>query len=135
MKLVDTNILLRLFLGDDPGQTDAVERLFRKAFQEKTKLFVSDMAIAEIVWFLEKRESLPEEVIAGVLRSALDDERLHFENRERLGAALALYEYHGVDFIDAYQAALVQEKKLESIISFDHDFSRLPVKWENPGTR
>ncbi len=133
MQLVDTNVLLRLFLEDDPAQAEAVRKLFLGAFQEKRKLFVSDMAVAEIVWFLGKKESLPPSVISGVLRPALDDERLYFENRERLSAALALYEYHDVDFIDAYQAALVQEKKLESVVSFDRDFSRLPVKWVNPG--
>ena len=132
MKLLDANILLRLFLDDDKTQVDAVEKFFHRAFQEKQELFVSDLTVAEIVWVMEKTGSLPPKVIAPILRSALDDSRIHFENRERLLAALALYESRSVDFIDAYQASLFQEKKLESVVSFDHDFSKLPVRWENP---
>jgi predicted nucleic-acid-binding protein len=132
MRLLDTNILLRLFLEDDKPQVAAVEKLLERALRDKKTFFVADLAVAEMVWVLEKSQGFPPAVIAGVLRSALDDRQLHFENRDRLLSALTLYEYHGVDFIDAYQAALVQEKKLESVISFDHDFSRLPVRWDHP---
>lgn len=133
MKLIDANILLRLFLEDDKPQAEAVEKLFQRAFQEKKKLFVADLTVAEMIWVMEKRGPLPPSLISQILRSALDDFRFYFENRERLLTALALYESHEVDFIDAYQAALFQEKKMESVVSLDHDFSKLPVRWENPG--
>jgi predicted nucleic-acid-binding protein len=132
MKLIDANILLRLFLEDDQRQAEAVEKLLRGAFQDKKKLFVSDLTIAEVVWILEKKKSMPPDVISRILQSALEDERLHFEHQQRLLTALAWYGSRKVDFIDAYQAALVQEKKLEAVVSFDRDFSRLPVPWENP---
>ncbi len=133
MQLIDTNVLLRLFLEDDKRQAHAVQELFQKTFHDKKKLFVPDMAIAEIVWFLEKKEGLSSPVIATILRFALEDERMVFENQQRLLVATAFYEQHSVDFIDAYQAALVQEKGLEAVVSFDKDFSRLPVRWIKPG--
>jgi predicted nucleic-acid-binding protein len=132
MQLIDTNILLRLFLNDDEAQVETVEKLLMKGFREKKKFFVSDLAVAEIVWVMEKQYLLPPQVIAVYLRSALDDEKFNFENQERLLAGLSFYELHEVDFIDAYQAALVQEKGLEAVVSFDKDFSYLPVKWINP---
>jgi predicted nucleic-acid-binding protein len=132
MKLVDTNVLLRFFIEDDKRQAEAVRHFFEKAFQDNQKLFVSDMVVAEIVWYFERREKLSQPVIATLLRFSLDDERLEFENRQRIKAAITFYEDHHVDFIDAYQAAIVQEKDLEAVISFDNHFSRLPVKWINP---
>jgi predicted nucleic-acid-binding protein len=132
VRLLDTNVLLRLLLGDDQRQAEVVEKLLQRGFLEKKKFFVADLAMAEIVWILEKQQSLTAKVVSQILRSMLDDERIHFENRERLLSALALHEYHRVDFIDAYQAALVQEKKLESVVSYDQDFARLPVRWDNP---
>ena len=132
MRLIDANILLRLFLEDDLRQAAAVDKLLRRAFHEKKKLFISDLTIAEMVWILEKKKAMPPEMISRLLQSALEDERLHFEHQKRLLTALAWYGSRKVDFIDAYQAALVQEKKLESVVSFDHDFSRLPVRWDHP---
>lgn len=132
MKLVDTNVLLRLFIGDDKKQAEAAQRYIEKVFQDNQKLFVSDMVVAEIVWYFERREKLPPSMIATLLRFSLDDEKLEFENRQRVKAAITFYEDHHVDFIDAYQAAIVQEKDLEAVISFDNHFSKLPVKWINP---
>jgi predicted nucleic-acid-binding protein len=131
LRLLDTNVILRWLLDDDEIQSRAADKFIQRAFREKQKLLLSDLTVAELVWVMEGKGMIPE-AVTHLLRAALEDHRLEFENRERLLAALAWYSAHEVDFIDAYQAALAQEKKLEAVVSFDRDFSRLPVRWEIP---
>jgi len=131
MKLLDTNILLRWLLRDDKSQTEAVDKFLRNSFRIRDGLFVADLAFAEIVWVLEGNET-PLAQIAHIVRSILNKPEIECENRDRLFAAIALYEAHHVDFIDAYQAALVQEKRMEAVVSFDRDFAKLPVVHLNP---
>ena len=129
--LLDTNILLRWVLGDDRPQAEAVDKFLRHAFQLRDPLFVSDLAVAEMIWVLEGHK-IPVPQIARVVRSALNKPEIQFEHRARLVAAVMLYETHDVDFIDAYQAALVQEKHIQAVVSFDRDFAKLPVVHINP---
>jgi len=49
------------------------------------------------------------------------------EHRQRLLTAVGLYEQHQVDFIDAYQATLAQEKHFQAVVSLDRDYAKLPV--------
>jgi predicted nucleic-acid-binding protein len=131
MKLLDTNVLLRWLLRDDKPQAEAVDKFLRAAFRIKDSLFVADLALAEIVWVLEGNET-PLAQIARIIRSILNKPEIQCENRERLLAAITLYEAHQVDFIDACQAALVQEKRMDAVVSFDRDFAKLPVVHLNP---
>ena len=131
MRLLDANVLLRWLLRDDKPQTDAVERFLRHALAAREELLVSDLAMAELVWVMEGQD-INASIIVRLLRTALNDHRIEFENRERLLTALTLYEAHGVDFIDAYQAGLAQERDLEAVVSFDRDFDRLPVARVEP---
>jgi len=131
MKLLDTNILLRLLLDDDPAQVRAVERFIRSSLRIKDELYVSDLSVAEMIWVLEGQD-IPPTSIAQAIREILQKEGIHFEHRQRLMTAISLYESYRVDFIDAYQAALVQEKHFQAIVSFDRDYARLPVTHIDP---
>jgi len=131
VKLLDTNVLLRWLLEDDPDQVAAVERLFRRADRTGERFFLSDLALAEINWVLLKAGKSAG-VVARILAALVEDSRFEFEDRERLLTAVALYEAREVDFIDAYQATIVQRKYLEGVVSFDRYFERLPVPWEEP---
>ena len=131
MKLLDTNILLRLLLDDDPAQVRAVEKFLRSSLRIKDDLYVSDLSVAEMVWVLEG-QNIPLPAVAQAIREILQRQGIHFEHRQRLMTAIALYETHRVDFIDAYQAALVQEKHFQAIVSFDRDYAKLPVTHIDP---
>lgn len=126
MKLLDTNILLRWILEDDKKKADAFAVLLKEASKGKETLYISDMTIAEIVWVLESNYDFPNQAISQTVRNLLSSQSLQFENQERLFDAIAIYEDHNIDFIDAYLSAVVKEKKVKGIFSYDRDFDRVP---------
>ena len=48
------------------------------------------------------------------------------EAKERLLSALSLYRTEPIDFVDAYHASFMRERKLKAIYSYDSDFDILP---------
>lgn len=76
----DTNILLRLLLGDVPTQTRSVETLFAK----HDKIAVADAALLELVFVLEKiyhfkRDEVAENVFAIVRNTQFVCNKILFE--------------------------------------------------------
>ncbi len=52
--LVDTNVILRLLIGDVVSQKKLAQNLFEKAEMGEVKLAVSLLVINELIWILEK---------------------------------------------------------------------------------
>ncbi len=52
MIAVDTNVLLRLLVGDDPAQAAKARRLFDRADAEHKAIWVADSVLVELVWTL-----------------------------------------------------------------------------------
>lgn len=50
---VDTNILLRLWLNDDPAQNKRIDALLAKHGSTPTSLLVTDVVLVESVWTLK----------------------------------------------------------------------------------
>ena len=66
MIAVDTNVLLRLILNDDPRQIEAIASLMQRA-----QLFVSLTVLLETGWVLESRYRLPRKDVAESLDNVL----------------------------------------------------------------
>ncbi len=126
--LIDANLLIRFLTGDNHRQAKLVEKLL--ADSKKTFVLL-DLVFAEIVWVLESFYQFPREEIAQKLEIVLWLPNIK-SNRRLLLQALAIYQNKNVDFIDAYLAAVSQEKKMK-IYSFDRDFSKIPkINWQKP---
>lgn len=127
MRFVDTNIFLRFLVNDDTGKADACEALFRKAIAGKEPLFTSDMVIAEIIWVLESYYELEKHDIREKVEKILNTQNLSCTNKEIIINALSLYVEKNIDYIDAYNAFLLNVHKINEIYSYDKHFDR--VDW------
>jgi predicted nucleic-acid-binding protein len=131
MRIVDTNVLARMMLQDDPQQGAKAERLVRDAVERGESLQVPDVVLAEIFWVL-RQKGLARHAILQAAIELLDNAAFEFENHERAAMAVGLWAEHNVDFTDAYLAAKSGLEGAEAVISFDSDFKRLPVHWVQP---
>ncbi len=127
MRFVDTNVFLRFLLNDDPEKADACEMLFRRAINGEESLFTTEMVMAELVWVLESYYELSKSDVREKLEKILNTQNLDCPNREIIINALAAYEEKNIDYIDAYNASILQMKGIEEVYSYDRHYDR--IKW------
>jgi predicted nucleic acid-binding protein len=129
MKLVDTNILIRLITQDHPAVAKRCRDLLLHSDED---IFITDLAIAEAVWVLHRSYGLSREEITGRLMPIVRSPRIGFFDRELLEQALVLFGEHGTSFTDAYHAALGRRRGFDSVYSYDRDFERLKFPRAEP---
>lgn len=97
---IDTNVLLRLLLDDDPGQVHRARHAASSAEATGQPLFVNDVVLAETVWTLQSRYDATKTEQIETLRSLLDNARLAFEDRSVLSEAVRGFERSSAGFAD-----------------------------------
>ena len=88
MPAVDTNVLVRLIVRDDPRQVRSAE-----AFIENGA-WVSLLALAETTWVLASAYELTPARIASGIEMLLDHRQLVLQDRHTVAAALASFRQH-----------------------------------------
>ena len=120
---IDTNILLRATLNDDPVQSAAARR-FLKGLGETERGHVNLPVLLEFFWVLRTRYKLPRSRLSGVMRDLLGVEYIEFEALESVGKALAHYENGAADFADAIIALRYTELGASKSVTFDEDAAK-----------
>lgn len=117
---LDTNILLRATLNDDPVQSPAAQQFLRNLGDERPG-FVNLLVLMEFFWVLRSRYRLPQPRLVGVIRDLLQAEHLEFEAFGVVGKALVAYEGRTADFPDAVIAMHNHELGADPTFTFDRD--------------
>lgn len=120
MIALDTNLLARLLLRDDPAQHERVKALLSTA-----EVFTAPVTVfLELVWVLETNDCTPDDIERGVsLLLGLPN----FRPAQADAIRLALRAYaQGMDFADALHLALCQAD--DAMASFDKGFVRKAAK-------
>ncbi|MDO8638200.1 MAG: PIN domain-containing protein [Candidatus Daviesbacteria bacterium] len=121
-KLIDSNLIVRYLIQDDPKKALAVRKLLEN---NKATLLLTDIVTAELVWTLDSFYHLTRSEILEKLQSLLDLDSIK-ANKELLSRSLQIYQTYNIDFIDAYLAAYCDAKKnIKGIYSFDKDFDKI----------
>lgn len=117
---LETSILLRATLNDDPVQSPAAQR-FLQSLDQRRPGFVNLLVMMEFFWVLRSRYKLPHARLARIMRDLLEVEYLEFEALDTIGKALAVYEGRSGDFPDAVIAMRNRELGVDRTFTFDHD--------------
>ena len=128
MIAVDTNVVLRYLLADDPGQF----RSAKKLITSHEPALITDVVLAETVWTLTgKRYGFDKTQICEVVRALVGDQGFTFENAQVIWSALRDYEGSktirgkSLDFADALitrkseYVAQAKGAKFGGLFSFD----------------
>lgn len=102
---LDTNILLRLWLNDDPAQNGRIDALLAEHGSAPASLLVGDVVLAEAVWTLRSAYGQDKASQLLALKSLLDEPAFAFEDREAVVLAVSLFETGGCGFSDCLVAA------------------------------
>lgn len=85
MHAIDTNVLVRLIMRDDPGQVAAAETFVEKG------AWVSILALAESTWVLTSVYGLSVSDLAVAIEMLLEHQKLVLQEPEAVAAALQLF--------------------------------------------
>ncbi len=126
MKFLDANIILRYLTLDSALKARKCEILFQRVASGREALFTSTLVIAEVVWVLEKAYKLPKTEITGLIQRILNTPHIECDEKDVLMAAAGLYSLKNIDFIDVYNAIVMEARKIEAVYSYDTHFDRIP---------
>jgi len=123
---IDTSVILRLLVKDDPSKARAVEKLLRESKDKGTTLFVLPVAILEVVWVAEKVYRLSRETIRELVEAILNTPELRCPLDRVFRQALITYEARKIKFADAVMGYWGLEEGLSTVYTYDEaDFKRV----------
>jgi predicted nucleic-acid-binding protein len=119
---VDTNVLVRLFVPEEPQRTDAAA--FFRERSPSDPAYVPLVAVAEFTWVLSKRYKYGFEKIGQSIQWMLDSDDFVLEERGRVEWALANYTRPRVDFADLLISRAAELAGARDTVTFDTDAAR-----------
>lgn len=129
-KILDTNILVRLFIQDNQAQYEKALNILEDAKSKGYKLYIPIEIMIEFEYVLRKVYSIKRSEIAKDLESLSQTSFIEFiDSNKNAKVAIALYPLLNTDLVDIM--LFVRSKSLElDIESFDKDFKRIKKEYE-----
>ncbi len=88
MIAIDTNVLLRYLLQDDPDQASKANKLING----KQRVLITDTVLVETIWTLKGKKYQQEKAaLVAVIQALFKETNLHFENNQVVWMALNDY--------------------------------------------
>ena len=122
---LDTTILLRLWLDDDPAQSRRIDALLAEFGTAPGSLLVCDVVLAEAVWTLASAFDQNKAAQLKALHSLLSEAAFAFESRDAVARAVAQFERSTCGFSDCLIAAKHELLACEFTATFDKGMRRL----------
>ncbi len=116
---LDTNILVRLLVDDDPRQTAQAQAFVEKHCTHETPAFINSVVLAELVWVLANPYGYSRAEIVQALEMLMAGNDRVFEHHEEVRAALKAFSSGRVDFVDALIAAINRARGCDVTATFD----------------
>ena len=115
---IDTNILLRFFIKDDPIQTPLAVRTLYGLTPEQPG-WISLIVLAELTWTFRRIFKLDRTAIAGAVAKLFNSQDMVLEMADVVRQALTLYTATRADFADCVIAVSARSAGCSTIATFD----------------
>jgi len=112
---LDTSVIVRVLVNDDPKQAGIAARVM-----QAEHLWLCKTVVLETEWVLRYRYRLSRDAIALGLRKLLGFRRLEVEDRAAVARALSWYA-QGMDFADALH--LASSRAAIQLVTFDREMA------------
>jgi predicted nucleic-acid-binding protein len=122
---IDSNVLVRLIVRDDPVQTTQADRILDRAGDEG--MFVSLVVLAEVAWVLKRAYRRDPPTVLAAIERVLAGREFLIERAALADAALANARQAGCGFADAVIERVSLEAGAAETLTFDIRAKRLPT--------
>lgn len=98
---LDTNVIVRYLVQDDPKQSKKANHIIESAIAASEYLWLSQITLCEVVWVLERCYDLSKKELLHILKTILQIQQIRIEFDSIVRQALSDFESHSkVDFSD-----------------------------------
>ena len=115
---LDTNVIVRYVMQDDPKQSQKATRLI-EALSADAPGFVPLVAIVEIVWVLTSCYDLKRDQVALAIDGILRTKEFMVDRAEQVAQALRVYKTGSADFADSLIERCATSAGCERVMTFD----------------
>jgi predicted nucleic-acid-binding protein len=122
---IDTNVLLRVIIADEPKQAEAARNFIRDNCSSDDPGYVSHITLVELVWTLAKAYQFSREDISRAVEQILETAQLDVESSNDVAAALKEYRKGPADFADCLLARVNAAAGCDYTITFDRKAAKL----------
>ena len=126
MIALDTNVLVRYVVQDDPEQAAPAARFIEDRCTAEEPAFINGIVLCELVWVLESVYELTRDEVTSILDRMLRIPAFEIEDFDGAMGALRLYRNGTCDFADALIGLKNQRRGCSATATFDRRASRIP---------
>jgi predicted nucleic-acid-binding protein len=123
---LDTNVLVRYLMLDDPVQSPKAIELIERRLTPDAPGFISVVAFAETAWVLQRKFGIAGPRLADELKKLLEVDAIVVEHQEAVFSALRVLKDGRGTFGDGVIAALGYGAGCAHTYTFDEKATRLP---------
>jgi predicted nucleic-acid-binding protein len=121
---IDTNVLVRYVVQDDPRQAAAATHFIEATLSSDEPGWIASIVLCEFVWVLDAAYGYARNLIAATLQRLFEVDRFRLEASSLAWRALDAYR-DGVDFADALIALGNEHAGCDYTATFDRGAARL----------
>lgn len=121
---IDTNVLVRYLVQDDPRQSRLATEFIERRLSADAPGHVSLVALAETVWVLSKRFGATPQQTSMAVATLASDARFVVQDESAVWLALEACEHGALDFPDALVRYVDRHHGCERTVTFDRRAAR-----------
>jgi predicted nucleic-acid-binding protein len=116
---LDTNLLVRYLIKDEPRQYAKVEQLIEQAANREERLLVNSAVLCELAWVLNVGYGYSRADIGRAIELILETAQFEVERKHETRQALNDFRATGADFADALIGRINRTLGAEHTVTFD----------------
>jgi predicted nucleic-acid-binding protein len=115
---LDTNVLVRFFLQDDPQQSPKADAIM-SALTITEPGWIGVAAILELVWVMSRQNRIDRRGVTAILSQLLTREEIVIEHSNMVHSALQVYRNGNANFADCLIATSAKAAGCRRVVTFD----------------
>ena len=123
---IDTHVLVRFLVRDDPAQFDKARTLIKREVSHGKRVFINQLVLQETEWVLRSRYKVTKQQMMDTLSALLEAPDVQLEDEPAVEEALDVWRNATADFADCLISARNRRLGCRATASFDVKAVKLP---------
>ena len=123
---LDTNVLVRYLVQDDPRQAALATRFIERSLSPDHPGFITSITLCELAWVLAESYGADRKRVREVIEGLLATKQILIQDADLVWRALRDWEPSSADFSDALIGQIVLAHEGAKTVTFDRAAAKLP---------